>query len=240
MKYICVFCGSSQNAPETHKEAAKQLGKAIVDAGYGLVYGGANVGLMGILADSVLQANGSVIGVITPEVKALEVVHQTVIIRETKNYSERKKVMRDLSAGFVALPGGLGTIDEFFEVMITNQFASYENTPENPVKPVALFNIDGFFDGIAGLIAQSEACSYLKSTHVNMLLYSDNPLEITQHIASFKGPEANPERWWEAIKAQGNAYSPAFDALTVITTPEEKLTQNAPTKTDLNILSPTP
>tara|TARA_R110002110_G_scaffold415800_1_gene656268 strand:+ start:22218 stop:22967 length:750 start_codon:yes stop_codon:yes gene_type:complete len=203
MEYICVYSGSSDKGPENHKQAARDLGKAIVEAGYGLIYGGAKVGLMGIIANSVLEAGGQVKGVITPEVEALEVVHQGLqTLIKAENYQQRKRLMMEGSVACIALPGGLGTLDESFESLIKNQFASYKNTDDNPVKPFCLVNTDGFYEH---QIKQLDICvehGYMKQSHRDMVYASGNIANILAHIKGYKKPAADAGKWWEQTNAK--------------------------------------
>ncbi len=202
MRYICVFCGSSEEGAVKYAEVTKALGKAIVKNGFGLVYGGGNVGLMKILADSVKEAGGNIIGVVTPEVIQLGVAYAGITLVEEATYSARKAKMAALSEGFIALPGGYGTLDEFTEVAINNQFASYKNTKENPVKPLGVLNIDHFYDG---LLLQVQRClneKFITNKHAEMIYSTDNPEDIVQYIANFKSPIADNSKWWEKSTEQ--------------------------------------
>lgn len=200
MKYICVFCGTSDNGAIKYAELAKRLGKAIVANGYGLVFGAGNTGLMKLVADSVLEAKGEVIGVITEEIRKLDVTHIGIqsqnLLVETL-YTERKIKMINLSAGFIALPGGLGTFDEIAEISVINQFASYKNTPENPVKPVVILNADGFYDGLLMQYNRAHADKFMAKNHTNMTLFTEDPVTAVEHIASFKEFTPDDSPWWQ-------------------------------------------
>jgi len=199
-KYICVFCGSDQQGSVKYKDAAETLGKAIVNSGYGLVYGGGNVGLMKILADSVKAAGSHVIGVVTPEVIKLGVVQENIEVITQPSYSARKAKMASLADGFIALPGGFGTLDELSEIAINNQFASYVNAAENPVKPLIILNLQGFYNGFK---LQVETClkeGFIKQNHYEMLAFESEPLNAVLSIKNFKSPAANSTRWWEKPK----------------------------------------
>lgn len=143
---LCVFCGSSQGANPVYVEAAKRAGAELAQRGIGLVYGGGNVGLMGVLADAVLAARGHVIGVIPEALMAKEVGHRGLPdLRIVRTMHERKALMAELSDGFVALPGGMGTFEEFFEVVTWAQLGLHS-------KPCALLNINGFYDPLLHLV----------------------------------------------------------------------------------------
>ncbi len=204
MKYICVYCGTSENGALKYKDIAKLLGKEIVKQGYGLVFGAGNTGLMKIVADSVIESGGDVIGVVTPEIKDLDVTHigikdHNLLIESL--YTERKIKMITLSDGFIALPGGLGTIDEIAEISIINQFASYKNTSDNPVKPVALLNADGFYDGLIMQLKRANEEKFTMSNHIGMMHITADPIAAVRHIVDFKNYAPDNSRWWEKEKA---------------------------------------
>jgi uncharacterized protein (TIGR00730 family) len=200
MRYICVFAGLSSGGRPEYRQAAQTLGKQISEAGFGLVYGGAKFGLMGVIADQVLAAGSDVIGVVPPEVKKLEVAHSKVNIIEVSNYAERKQKMADLSVGFVALPGGLGTLDEAYEMMIANQLKSYENSPDDPTKPFCFFNVCRYFDHTLNQITHGVAEGFIKQSFYDLIYASAEAQNIVQYIKEFKGQtEVSTElnKWWE-------------------------------------------
>lgn len=139
MRTICVYCGSNAGARPAYAERATALGRRLATEGLALVYGGGNVGLMGIVADAVLEAGGEVIGVIPEQLVGWEVAHRGVTRLEVvANMHERKKRMFDLADGFVALPGGFGTLDEMFEMLTWRQIGIAD-------KPCAFLDVDGFY-----------------------------------------------------------------------------------------------
>jgi uncharacterized protein (TIGR00730 family) len=145
-KRLCVFCGSSHGANPIYAEAAKNAGAELARRGIGLVYGGGNVGLMGVIADAVLAAGGDVIGVIPEALMAKEVGHRGLPdLLVVKTMHERKALMAEMSDGFVALPGGIGTFEEFFEIATWAQLGLH-------AKPCALLNVNGFYDPLLRLI----------------------------------------------------------------------------------------
>lgn len=145
-KRLCVFCGSSHGAHPAYIEAAKQVGAELARRGIALVYGGGNVGLMGVLADSVLASAGEVIGVIPEALMTKEVGHRGLPdLRIVKTMHERKALMAELSDGFIALPGGIGTFEEFFEIVTWAQLGLHS-------KPCALLNVNGFYDPLLRLL----------------------------------------------------------------------------------------
>ena len=139
MKRICVFCGSNKGAKPAYIEAAKSLGKVLVKKNIGLIYGGGKVGLMGVIADEVLASGGEVIGVIPQSLVNREVAHQNVTQMHIVNsMHERKALMADLSDGFMALPGGMGTFDEFCEILTWAQLGIHQ-------KPCGILNVENYF-----------------------------------------------------------------------------------------------
>ena len=146
MKRICVFCGSNSGAKAIYTEFAVKLGRILAERGITLVYGGGNVGLMGELANSVLSNNGSVIGVMPKELVDKEIAHKGLTeLHVVNSMHERKALMADLSCAFIALPGGFGTFEEFFEVVTWSQLGIHK-------KACGILNVDGFYDSLLKLI----------------------------------------------------------------------------------------
>lgn len=140
-KNIAVFCGA-RKAPSIYEAAAKEFMNISFEKGWGLVYGGGDVGLMGIFADEMLRLGGKVIGVIPEHLVKWEVAHKGLAdLRIVDSMHARKKIMYDESSAFVVFPGGIGTLDEFFEILTWKQLGQHQ-------KPIALFNVDGYFDGL--------------------------------------------------------------------------------------------
>jgi uncharacterized protein (TIGR00730 family) len=140
MKRVCVYCGSATGANPAHRDAAEKLGVLLATRGIGLVYGGGNVGLMGVIADAALRAGGEVIGVIPGALMDKELGHTGVTkLHVVASMHERKQLMADLSDGFIALPGGIGTLEEFFETLTWLQLGFHN-------KPVGLLNVAGFYE----------------------------------------------------------------------------------------------
>ncbi len=152
---VAVFCGSSAGRESRHAIAAADFGRDLATAGVGIVYGGASVGLMGVLADAALAAGGEVIGVIPGGLFAAEVAHQGLTrLHVVASMHERKAVMADLADAFAALPGGLGTLDELFEVLTWRQLGLH-------AKPVALVDVGGFWDPLAGMVDGLTAAGFV-------------------------------------------------------------------------------
>lgn len=145
MKRVCVYCGSAAGDDPRFAAAAHELGGALARAGIGVVYGGGRVGLMGTVADAALAAGGEVIGVIPRFLEEREVAHREVDLRIVDSMHERKTLMAELSAAFVALPGGFGTFEEFFEIVTWVQLGLIE-------APCVLVNVDGYFDPLLALV----------------------------------------------------------------------------------------
>jgi uncharacterized protein (TIGR00730 family) len=181
---LCVFAGSSPGSDPAFAVAARALGQALVARGYGLVYGGASVGLMGIVADTVLAAGGHVTGVIPEFLVGKEIAHPGLTdLRITTSMHERKDTMACLSQGFIALPGGIGTLEEFFEVLTWEQLGLH-------AKPCALLNVNGYYDSLLGfldhavshrLLSQESRATILVDTDVSSLLDRMQSYTSTPH-----------------------------------------------------------
>ncbi len=183
MKKIVVFCGSSLGFNPLYKEAAIELANYFANNNIGLVYGGAKIGMMGILADTILAQNGEVIGVIPKLLEKEEVVHSGVEeMIVCKKMSERKVIMSKLINGYITLPGGFGTLDELFEALTLGQLHIEQ-------KPVGLLNVNGFFDGILIQLDKMVAEGYLKQTNRNMLLIGTTVDELMHKMNNYKAPK---------------------------------------------------
>ncbi len=182
MKRICVFAGSSLGGDPVYASAAEQLGRALVGRNLGLVYGGARVGLMGILADAVLDEGGEVIGVIPAGLVAREVAHDGLSdLRIVKSMHERKATMADLADGFIALPGGWGTLEETFEILTWAQLGLHR-------KPCGLLNVRGYFDDMLSFIAHAVEEGFLRQEHRAMISISTSPDDLLDALASCEPP----------------------------------------------------
>jgi uncharacterized protein (TIGR00730 family) len=160
---VCVYCGSSNLAPPAHKALARALGRRLAAAGIALIYGGGKIGLMGQAADGALEGGGRVIGIIPRfltqrEVGNLEVTELVV----TDTMHERKRLMAERAEAFVVLPGGLGTLDETFEILTWAQIGLHD-------KPVVLLNAGGFWDPLLVLLDRLEAAAYVRPEHRGLL-----------------------------------------------------------------------
>ena len=183
MHSICVFCGSNAGRSEVYADAARALAAAIAGRGLKLVYGGGNIGLMGVLADAALAAGGQVIGVAPRRLLEKEVVHQELSeLRIVDSMHERKALMAELSDAFIALPGGLGTFEETFEVLTWTQLGFHR-------KPCGLLNVAGFYDGLTAFLDHAVAERFLKAEHRAMILVGREPGTLIDHLTSCRLPE---------------------------------------------------
>jgi len=169
---ICVFTGSSRGARAEYSDAARRLARRLVERGYGLVYGGGNVGLMGVIADAVLDGSGHVTGVIPDALVSQEVAHRGLSeLRVVQSMHERKAVMADLSDGFIAMPGGIGTMEEFFEVLSWSQLGLHD-------KPCGLLNIGGYYDHLIRFMNHAVDQEFLKPKHRALLIVEEEPSRL--------------------------------------------------------------
>jgi len=189
---ICVFCGSSIGSHPAYRQAAEQLGALLVEGGIELVYGGGNIGLMGVLADSVLARGGRVIGVIPSFMQAREVAHNGLSeLRIVSSMHERKAVMSDLSDGFIAMPGGFGTFEEFCEVVTWSQLGLQS-------KPCGLLNVANYYAPLLELFDGAVREGFLREENRRLVLDEENPARLLGKMTEF---EAEPvEKWVERDK----------------------------------------
>ncbi len=182
MKRICVFCGSNQGGRPEYVEAAKKLGLLLAERNIGLVYGGAKVGTMGAIADTVLDNGASVIGVMPRLLVEKEVAHSGLTeLRIVDTMHERKHLMAELSDAFVALPGGLGTLDEFFEMATWAQLGMHD-------KPCGLLNVCGYFDNMIRFLDTAVSEEFVRKEHREMIFVHDNPETLIDAFESYEAP----------------------------------------------------
>lgn len=182
MRRVCVFTGSNHGAREQYAAAARQLAHDLVGRGCELVYGGAHVGLMGVLAESVLESGGRVIGVIPEVLLAKEVAHHGLTeLRVVASMHERKAVMSDLADAFVALPGGLGTLEELFEVLTWSQLGLH-------AKPCGILNVSGYFDALLAFLDHAVRERLLKSAHRSLLIVDGDSGSLLDRLAAYRAP----------------------------------------------------
>lgn len=196
MRRICVFCGSSMGSRPEYKSAAENLGRIFADNNIGLVYGGANVGLMKVIADTMLSKSTEVIGVMPHHLVNREVAHvklTEMILVDTM--AERKEQMVALSDGFIALPGGFGTIDELSEILTYNQLRISD-------KPLGILNISGYFDHLLKFYDHSVQEGFVRKEHRENLIVSEDILDLMQLMQQYK-PLAMG-KWIEDILDESN------------------------------------
>lgn len=182
MKAVCVYCGSSFGVNPIHSEAAKAFGRALVAANLGLVYGGGKVGLMGVIADTVMAEGGRAIGVIPELLVNKEVGHDGLSeLHVVPDMHQRKKMMADLSDAFVALPGGAGTLEELFEVYTWAQLGYHH-------KPVGVLNIDGFYDPLIALLKHTVSEGFMRQKYYDLLQIDSDPAALIAKIAQYHAP----------------------------------------------------
>jgi uncharacterized protein (TIGR00730 family) len=187
MKRICVFCGSSPGARPVYAEAARATGRLLAERGIGLVYGGGNVGLMGEVADAVLAAGGEVTGVIPKALLEREVGHRGLTtLHVVGTMHERKALMVDLSDGFVALPGGYGTLDELCEALTWSQLGIH-------ARPCGILNVDGYFDALLALFDHAVREGFVREAHRRLVLEAAEPAALLEAMAAFRAPRG--EKW---------------------------------------------
>ncbi|KMQ69096.1 LOG family protein YvdD [Chryseobacterium sp. FH2] len=182
MKSITVFCGSSLGSDDVFKEQATLLGQTLAKQNIQLVYGGADVGLMGAVAEGALNSGGKVVGVLPYFLQSKEIAHKQLtelILVETMH--ERKTKMNDLCNGVIVLPGGYGTLEEFFEMITWAQLGLHR-------KPIAVLNIDGFYDDLIKLVQTMVDKGFLKQINRDMLLIGDNVDELLEKMRNYKAP----------------------------------------------------
>ena len=183
MKSICVYCGSSPGRTEAYSKAAKQLGKSIAERNIKLVYGGASVGIMGIVADAVLEYGGQAVGVIPEALVRKEVAHHHLTeLHITGSMHERKMLMSNLADGFIALPGGIGTLEEIAEIWTWAQLGFHK-------KPFGLLNIDGYYDSLIAFLDHTVVEQFVRQPHRSMLMVETVPDTLLDRFSSYVAPD---------------------------------------------------
>ncbi|MBR5377695.1 MAG: TIGR00730 family Rossman fold protein [Bacteroidales bacterium] len=194
MKKICIFCGSSMGFDPIYKEKAAELGCVLADHGCELLYGGGSVGLMKIVADVMMERHCKVTGTITQHLLDMRVGHPEIdelIVVETM--AERKKILEDMADGFIALPGGIGTMDEFFEAYVLSQLRVFD-------KPVALYNVNGYYDGLVDFIGHMANEGFMRKEHAENLIVSNDAKDLLAKMEQFQ--PADVTKWVVEIKEQ--------------------------------------
>ena len=190
IRSVCVYCGSSIRVDEIYKAAAAELGTLLAARGIGVVYGGGRVGLMGIVADSALAAGGTVIGIIPEHLQRLEVEHTTLTeLVVVDSMHTRKRLMVDRSDGFVILPGGLGTLDETFEILTWKQLRLHQ-------KPVVLLNVGGYWDRFLAMIDDIIDAGFAQPEHRDLFVVVDTVADVVPALNREPQPVTPPELKW--------------------------------------------
>ena len=194
MKKICVFCGSSMGFNPIYREKAVELGQAMANSGCELLYGGGSVGLMKIVADVMLERNCKVTGTITQHLMDMEVGYEDIDeLIVVDSMAERKKILEDMADGFIVMPGGLGSMDEFFEVFVLSQLRVFD-------KPVALYNVNGFYDDIIRFIDHAAHEGFVRQEHAQGLIVSDDPEYLLKKMEEYQPTDV--KKWVVELKGE--------------------------------------
>lgn len=195
MNKICIFCGSSRGILEAYSQQAEMLAEVLVENGIELVYGGANIGLMKSIADRVLALDGRVTGVMPGYLAQKEILHEgmteTILVEDMQ---ERKKIMEELSDGFITMPGGFGTMDELFEMLSWNQLGLIH-------KPVGIFNIEHYFDALVAWLDHAVDMKFIRPEHRANILVNTDPEALVKDMSEYTGLVA--EKWVDSLKKKG-------------------------------------
>jgi uncharacterized protein (TIGR00730 family) len=190
MQRICVYCGSSPGRSPRYREVARALGHELAGRGLGLVYGGASIGVMGAVADAVLERGGEVIGVIPRSMAVKEVAHAGLAeLIVVGSMHERKAQMANLSDGFVALPGGWGTLEEIFEMLTWAQLGMHQ-------KPCGLLNVSGYYDHLFAFLETSFSEHFVRDPFRPMLIMEEDPVRLLDRLRDYRAPQVR--KWLEA------------------------------------------
>ena len=179
LRRICVFCGSSVGSRPAYLNAARELGRRLAERGLGIVFGGGKVGLMGVLADAALAAGGEAIGVIPEALVAREIAHNGLTeLRVVRSMHERKTLMADLADAFIALPGGYGTFEEFFEAVTWTQLGIHR-------KPCGLLNVDGYYDALLVLLDRAVSDGFIHEVNRPLVLDAPDVPTLLEKLEAF-------------------------------------------------------
>lgn len=193
LKRLCVFCGSNEGKNPIYRERAVQIGESLAKKGIGLVYGGGSVGLMGAVAEAAQRAGGEVVGIITKDLLEVEMVNKAVPrMCVVGTMHERKALMSDLSDGFLALPGGFGTLEEFCEVVTWCQLGIHR-------KPCGLLNVDKYFDPLLSMFDRAVNEGFISTIDRKLVLAGDNPESLIDNLNNFEVPP--PSKWLSTAQA---------------------------------------
>ncbi|MBO5809711.1 MAG: TIGR00730 family Rossman fold protein [Bacteroidales bacterium] len=191
---VCVFCGSSMGNDPRYQEAAAQLGEVLAQHDCTLYYGGANVGLMKIIADKMLEKGKCVVGIIPKLITDMEIAHEGVTeMIEVDSMSERKLMLINESDAFIAMPGGFGTLDELFEITVLNQLRIAD-------KPVALYNTLNYYDSMMQFVNHAVSQGFIRKEHRDNIIVSDNPETLFNELSRHKSIDI--DQWIQDIKEE--------------------------------------
>ncbi len=180
LKRICVFCGSSVGSRPQYAAAARELGRMLAERGLGVVFGGGKVGLMGVLADAALAAGGEVLGVIPEALVAREIGHNGLTtLHVVRSMHQRKTLMADLADAFIALPGGYGTFEEFFEAVTWTQLGIH-------TKPCGLLNVDGYYDALLALLGRAVADGFIHEKNRQLVIDAPDVPTLLQKLEAIR------------------------------------------------------
>lgn len=197
MKRICVFCGSSPGLKPEYVIAARDLGNVMVKRNIGLVYGGSKIGVMGSIAKAIVDAGGEVIGVIPKSLVNKEVAFSGLPdLRVVDTMHERKAIMEDLSDGFIALPGGLGTFEEFFEVLTWAQLGIHQ-------KPCGILNVCHYYDTLIDFLDYAVDQQFIHPENRSLILIDDDPEALLDKLETYRPSRVNKAEW--ALKMSGKS-----------------------------------
>ncbi|HWU97682.1 MAG TPA: TIGR00730 family Rossman fold protein [Oxalicibacterium sp.] len=194
MKSICVYCGSSFGNQPVYAEAARAMASEMVENNIELVYGGGKVGLMGVIADEILKLGGKATGVIPQALMDKEVGHTGLThLHIVQNMHERKALMAELAEGFVAMPGGIGTLEELFEILTWSQLGFHQ-------KPIGVLNVDGFYDGLIAFLQAQVRHGFVKPEQAELMLHATTAPALLQRLQNFVPKQSTKLR--DALDAQ--------------------------------------
>ena len=191
LKSICIYCGSSTGTSKVHAETMQLLAREMINENIALVYGGGKVGLMGVLADEMIRLGGEVTGIIPKDLMEKEVAHEELTrLYIVKDMHERKAMMSDLADGFIAAPGGIGTMEELFETSAWSQLGLHD-------EPIGILNVDGFYDSLISLINHLAKEGFAQESYADSLIVESDPKELLRRLRIAATPAEKP------VKAPG-------------------------------------
>lgn len=188
LKSICIYCGSSTGAAEVYADAMRQLARQMIDENIALVYGGGKVGLMGILADEMLRLGGEVTGIIPKDLMEKELAHEELTrLYIVKDMHERKAMMADLADGFIAAPGGIGTMEELFETSAWSQLGLHE-------KPIGIYNVNNYYDCLIELVVHFAKEGFVREKYTESLVIENDPGTLLGRLRMAAAPKEKPAK----------------------------------------------